>query len=340
MGGGKGGKGGAPNINVEPSPYEKQMASIAKEYYGATAPVRGAFMEDWMSFLRPPGGTGYGAGMDYAPATGGGTGTYGAGGYSPALSGMGYYDPRYDPQTYDGRLSPGAPSQSSPVQQIGPQLYNVAQPEQDYWQWLSGGRQGPQPQTTYTPFTGDPSQIYMQQGDQWLPYGGAMQPGSPGAPGEFGGEAGAGTPSLYGGYDPYRIPGYAPIYQLARGGLESQFSQAREGILGSSPRGGALSENLANLEMARAVEAGSLPAQIATPLIQDIMDKAYGAAFAAPQTSLGGLGSAAATMSSRYGPQMYGALQAQQMQNQMWGGIGSGLGGLASLGIKGLTGGK
>ena len=57
MGGGKGGKGGGggSSINVQPSPYEQQMAQIANEYYQQTSPLRSNLLADFNSFIRPAG---------------------------------------------------------------------------------------------------------------------------------------------------------------------------------------------------------------------------------------------------------------------------------------------
>jgi hypothetical protein len=145
-------------------------------------------------------------------------------------------------------------------------------------------------------------------------------------------------------YNPYNLPGYAPLYQLARTGPESQYNPARQSIMESTPRGGGLYENLANLEMSRAQQAGSLPATIAAPLIQDIYNKAYGVAFNAPQTSIAGLGGAMSGYNQLQGLSASGALQQAALANQNSLASSSGLGSLAALGLGGLggksTGGK
>ena len=84
-GGGKGGSGGGggSTINVQPSPYEKQMAQMAQEYYQQTGPLRGYMLSDFQNFLRPPGVTGQ--------AWGGGT-TYSTGGATGGASGVPSYD--------------------------------------------------------------------------------------------------------------------------------------------------------------------------------------------------------------------------------------------------------
>ena len=101
-------------------------------------------------------------------------------------------------------------------------------------------------------------------------------------------------------YDPYALPGYKPLYGLARTGIEDQYGAAKENILAGVPRGGGQARALSNLETGRAKDVGSLQAQTSLPLIQDIYNKAYGAGWqTGPTQAISGMGTASGTMNAR-----------------------------------------
>lgn len=154
-------------------------------------------------------------------------------------------------------------------------------------------------------------------------------------------------------YNPYNLPAFAPLYQLARSGVESQYNNARQNIMGSTPRGGALINQLANLENQRAQQAGSLPATVASPIIQNLYNTGLGYASGAVPVALAGVGAANQGYRSSYNTELAGNYQlaGQQMQaqaaadlaamnaaNSESAGLGRGLGSLMGMGLKGLGG--
>jgi hypothetical protein len=73
-----------------------------------------------------------------------------------------------------------------------------------------------------------------------------------------------------------------PVWGAGRGVIEDQYSVAEENVIGATPRGGALTDQITNLESNRADALGGLAAQVS----QDEYNKTYGAAFGAPQQSM------------------------------------------------------
>lgn len=101
-------------------------------------------------------------------------------------------------------------------------------------------------------------------------------------------------------YDPSQLPAFSPLYNMARTGLEDQYSVAKENILSSLPRGGGMARQLGNLETGRAKDVGSLQSQISAPIISDLYNKAYNAGFVTgPTQAMGGAGGAAQTWNTR-----------------------------------------
>jgi len=104
-----------------------------------------------------------------------------------------------------------------------------------------------------------------------------------------------------------------PGFQSQFGLLNDQYNNARENILsqtGGAYGGGQLDALLAQNENAR---AGSI-ANLGGTIGQDLLSKAYGAAFNTPQTSIQGLGPSAYIQESQ-----------NQANDQMLGDIGSSL---------------
>jgi hypothetical protein len=94
-------------------------------------------------------------------------------------------------------------------------------------------------------------------------------------------------------YDPSQLPAFSPLYNLSRTGLEDQYGVAKENILSTLPRGGAMGRSLANLETGRAKDIGSLQSSISAPIISDLYNKAYNAGFVTgPNQAIGGMGAA------------------------------------------------
>lgn len=105
---------------------------------------------------------------------------------------------------------------------------------------------------------------------------------------------------LGGNYNVQKLPGYAPLYSTLRSGMEDQYNVAKENVTNSLPRGGALTSALSDLEGNRANQVGSLSAQISGPIIQDMMNKAYGTAWQTPAQATQGLGAASSSFANRY----------------------------------------
>lgn len=139
-----------------------------------------------------------------------------------------------------------------------------------------------------------------------------------------------------GGYDPTKMAIFSPLYNIARAGPEAQYRGAMDAILAGTPRGGGQTQAIAGAELARAKDVGSIPGMITSDLLTDMLNKAYGAAFNAPQTSMAGLGSIASSYGNR--ASMAQAAGAQQTSS-LYSGLGM-LGGMALGGPGGAMGGK
>lgn len=131
-----------------------------------------------------------------------------------------------------------------------------------------------------------------------------------------------------GGYNPQSLPGYTPAFGLAKTGLEDQYSVAKQNIIENMPRGGSLTGNLANMQMQRARDVGSLPAQLSSNIISDIFNKAQSTAMGGAQMGMSGMGSAASTFGSQQNTAMAAQMQQMQMQAQQQAAKGRGLGSL------------
>lgn len=127
-------------------------------------------------------------------------------------------------------------------------------------------------------------------------------------------------------YDVSQLPQYEPLFGLQKQSLEAQYQQAKKNLMGSTPEGGSLTAALSNLENNRASAVGNLPAQIAAPLIADEMNKAYGAAFNAPTTTVSGLGSAASTYANQANANLASVANADLQTYGLLSGMGRGLG--------------
>jgi hypothetical protein len=141
---------------------------------------------------------------------------------------------------------------------------------------------------------------------------------------------GQGNDFLTGDLDVTQMPQFSPTYALGRQGLESQYGQAKSNLMGNMPQGGALQAALANLEGSRASAVGSLPASISGNLTQDLFNKTYGTAFGAPGQAMQGLGMANSSWTSRANVQSMVDQQQAQANSQLMGGLGQGIGMIAS----------
>ena len=131
---------------------------------------------------------------------------------------------------------------------------------------------------------------------------------------------------MSGNYNPTQLPGYEPAYGLARSGLEGQYQNAKNTIMQNTPQGGALTGALNNLAVSRATDVGSLPAQISSNAINNMMNYGYGLATGGAGQAISGMGQAA----NAYGSQQNAALQAnaasRQAQMNQLGNLGMGMG--------------
>ena len=130
---------------------------------------------------------------------------------------------------------------------------------------------------------------------------------------------------LSGGFDPQKTPMYAPLYAAARSGPEAQYNVAKENILSGTPRGGGQTSALAGIERGRAEDVGGIPGMLSNQILQDMLQKAYGTAFNAPQQSMAGLSSASGTYGNRLS---MAEMAAAQQKSSLYGGIGQ-MGGMA-----------
>ena len=173
---------------------------------------------------------------------------------------------------------------------------------------------------------------------------------------------GRGEDILAGGYKPWESGLYKhlqgltdvqaePIYNQAlepgKRVIESQYQRAQENALANTPSGGALSGQMADIEMGRAQGLGDLErdlrtedirrqdamdmwrantlGNLATGMEQDYLGKAYGLASGAPQQGIGGLTALA-------GQQAQSQAMAQQGKAGMMGDFGSAAGLIIGLG--------
>lgn len=162
-------------------------------------------------------------------------------------------------------------------------------------------------------------------------------------------------PFLQGNYNPATMPGFAPLYDIGRTGIEDQYNVAKQNIEASTPRGGSMTNALSGLEYNRAKSAGTLGSQISSNLISDLWNKAYNTGWVtAPSQAMGGMGGAASTEQSSLNNYLGAQMQAQQMMAQQtaaqnasnnqgkasgMGVLGSGIGGALGLAAAPMTGG-
>lgn len=147
------------------------------------------------------------------------------------------------------------------------------------------------------------------------------------------------------------LPGYSANYALTRGQTEDAYNTARQNILSSTPRGGAMYGGLADLEMNRAKNLGNTSAQLTSTFAKDLFDKAYNTGWvAAPTIATAGLGAHAADTRSSMNTQTAALMQAQQIEAQQnaaanqgkgsgMGLLGAGLGSVLGAAMAPMTGG-
>lgn len=137
-----------------------------------------------------------------------------------------------------------------------------------------------------------------------------------------------------GGYDPTKMAIFSPLMNIARAGPEAQYRGAMDSILANTPRGGGQTSAIASAELARAKDVGSIPGMITADLLTDMLNKAYGAAFNAPQQSMAGLGSIASSYAGRQMGLTQAAASQQTGLYSMLGGLGQGAGFMLGSGKK------
>jgi hypothetical protein len=127
---------------------------------------------------------------------------------------------------------------------------------------------------------------------------------------------------LGGNYDYKSDPTYSPLFQSAKQGIEGQYGTARQNILSSTPAGGGLTKALSNLDIARAGDMATVPANLQSQIANSLLGNATSAAWNTPQTSIASLGSANNSYASRL-------MQQQAISAQGKTGLGQGIGNLA-----------
>lgn len=290
MGGGKGGSSGGGTIampTIQPSPYEQELARIASDTYNSTDPLRKTYIEDWMSFLTPQKTLRPGAVPTKTPIYGN---TGGTSDLFVDRTGTLTTNPY---QTFDNTPRLEADQQGN-VQQVYPVMpYGASQVAPGVYgtpsQQYSGGVGGDKTITGYEE-TYSPSDYITQR------------------------------------FNPASLPGYNQQYGLLRDSLENQYNVAMNQALSNTPRGGAMSDALAKLNLARAESVGRAPLEVAAPLITDMLNKSYGAAFNAPQQAIAGLGAAnqgyTSTQNALLSAQMQQAALSQSAANSKGSGLG------------------
>jgi hypothetical protein len=104
-----------------------------------------------------------------------------------------------------------------------------------------------------------------------------------------------------GKWSPEQDRQYAPMYALARSGIENQYNVAKENVMSNTPRGGAMTAALSGLEGQRATDAGNIPAQIGQQLMQAKENQIYGTGWGAPGQAMAGLSAPAQSYGNRQG---------------------------------------
>jgi hypothetical protein len=118
-----------------------------------------------------------------------------------------------------------------------------------------------------------------------------------------------------GNYDLSKNPMYAP----QKSAVESAYSSARDNILANMPSGGAMQTQLGELEAKRAQGLTDMYGKIG----QDLLDKAYGAGYGTPQTSISGATAASGNLAGATAAQQASASQNAQGVGQLIGYIAS-----------------
>jgi hypothetical protein len=96
-----------------------------------------------------------------------------------------------------------------------------------------------------------------------------------------------------------------PMFAPGKSAIEDTYKTGRQNILETMPEGGMLYSGLAGLEGDRAKGLTDVIAKIQ----QDVFDKAYGAGYGTPQTSITGLNQAALTSGDALNTQSAAAAQ-------------------------------
>jgi hypothetical protein len=316
-GGGKGGGGSdTPAVvqpTITPSPYETSLANISNSLWKSTDPVRSTFLKSWEDFLNPTVTLREGATpQSMIPQ------------YSktPATTGIpaGWQDIKTG-QIY-GKDLPGTAPWLINNNGSGEQLYEY-QPAN-----LEGGYG--QNRITLRPYGETPGTAATQQITGYTPQYAASD-------------------YVTQQFNPSNLPGYNQTYDISRRGLEAQYNTAIEQARANTPRGGAMSDALNKLNLGRAESIGQLPSQVASPLIQDQLNKAYGAVFNAPSQAISGLSAAnqgyVSSQNALLNAQVQQGALSQQASNSSsksgLGMLGSGLGtivGSAGSALGGMTG--
>jgi hypothetical protein len=114
-----------------------------------------------------------------------------------------------------------------------------------------------------------------------------------------------------GNYDVTSNPMFAP----GKAATEDIYTRSRENIMETMPAGGTMETQLSGLEQARARGLTDVIGEIQ----QDMYNKAYGASYGTPQTSIAGANQSASTMQQAISAQSAAASQNAQGMGQLIG---------------------
>lgn len=107
--------------------------------------------------------------------------------------------------------------------------------------------------------------------------------------------------AMSGGYSPKADAMYAPMFSSQKAGIEAQYGNARDNILAGTARGGAQTTALGNLEMQRAQDMGTLPAQLSAQILEGIINQARSTALGSTGQAQSAFGNLAQTWGQRQG---------------------------------------
>lgn len=126
---------------------------------------------------------------------------------------------------------------------------------------------------------------------------------------------------LKGTTNPESLPGVKNLNTLSLQNVNAEYEKARNNIIATIPKGGRLSEALANLESKRASDIATAITQNAANAANQYLQSGYQAAFGAPAVANQGLGEAAGSYASRYGAREASQAGRYNTMGDVWGSV-------------------